>query len=69
VPRVADPQTTARLRELLDRLDEARAGLEQAESAEDAIDRLQQLADLAKEAQAEIDRARRAPPRGSAPGA
>jgi hypothetical protein len=56
---VADPETTARLRSLLDRLDEARGRLEQAESSEAAVDILQDLAELAKEAQAEIDRARR----------
>jgi hypothetical protein len=59
---VTNAETTARLRSLLDRLDEARRRLEEAESSEVAVDILHDLAELAKETQAEIDRVRRAGP-------
>jgi hypothetical protein len=66
---VAEAETTDRLRVLLDRLDEARRRLADAESSDDAVDVLQELSDLAKETQAEIERARReAPRRGAANG-
>jgi ATP phosphoribosyltransferase regulatory subunit HisZ len=60
---VSEPETAAQLRGLLERLDEARRRLEQAESSEAAVDILQDLADIAKETQATIDRARREGPR------
>ena len=56
-------ETTARLERLLERLDEARKRLEEAESSEQAVDVLQDLATLAKETQSEIDRARREGPK------
>lgn len=50
-----------RVRELLDRLEQARARLEEVDGDE-AVDVLRDLAELAKEVQAEIDRARRDEP-------
>lgn len=50
-----------RVQELLDRLEEARARLEDVEG-EEAVDVLRDLSELAKEVQAEIDRARRDEP-------
>ena len=50
-----------RVRELLDRLDQARARLEEVDGDE-AVDVLRDLAELAKEVQAEIDRTRRDEP-------
>jgi hypothetical protein len=55
---VSEPESVRRLEELLERLEKARAELENAEDPERAIDVLGELADLAKEVQAEIDRAR-----------
>jgi len=46
----------ARLQDLLDRLEEARRRLEQAEDSEAAVDVLQDLVRLAKDVQAEIER-------------
>jgi hypothetical protein len=60
---VSEPETAAQLRSLLERLDEARRRLEQAESSEAAVDILQDLAEIAKETQVTIDRARREGPR------
>ncbi|HVD65510.1 MAG TPA: hypothetical protein VNB65_01320 [Gaiellaceae bacterium] len=57
-----EPQSVARLQDLLDRLEKARAQLEATEDPEQAVDVLQSLAELAKEIQAEIDRARREGP-------
>ncbi len=58
-----EPQSVARLQELLERLERARAQLETTEGdPERAVDVLQSLADLAKEIQAEIDLARREGP-------
>lgn len=50
-----------RVRELLGRLEQARARLEEVDGDE-AVDVLRDLAELAKEVQAEIDRARRDEP-------
>ena len=47
-----------RVRTLLDRLEEARAKLEDVDGDE-AVDVLRDLSELAKEVQAEIDRSRR----------
>ena len=60
-------QTTARLQDLLDRLEIARAKLEAAQDSDAAVDVLQELVDLSKEVQAEIERQRSAGP--EAPGA
>ena len=58
-----EPESVARLQELLDRLDRAHAQLEATEGdPERAVDVLQSLAELAKEIQAEIDLARREGP-------
>ena len=57
-----EPKSVARLQDLLDRLEKARAQLEATEDPEQAVDVLQSLAELAKEIQAEIDRARREGP-------
>jgi predicted ribosome quality control (RQC) complex YloA/Tae2 family protein len=54
-----EPESVARLQDLLDRLEKARAQLEATEDPEKAVDLLQSLADLAKEIQGEIERARR----------
>ena len=51
--------STERLQSLLDRLEDARRRLEEAEDSEAAVDVLKDLAELAKEAQAEIERQRR----------
>jgi hypothetical protein len=50
-----------RLEELLERLEAARAELEQTEDPDRAVAILQDLAELAKEVQGEVDRARRDP--------
>ncbi len=47
-----------KVRDLLDRLEEVRARLEEVEG-EEAVDVLRDLSELAKEVQAEIDRVRR----------
>ena len=57
-----EPESVARLQDLLDRLEKARVQLEATEDPEQAVDILQSLADLAKEIQAEIERARREGP-------
>ena len=57
-----EPESVARLQDLLDRLEKARVQLEATEDPEQAVDVLQSLADLAKEIQAEIERARREGP-------
>lgn len=49
----------ARVEELLARLETAREELEHTEDAEAAIDLLNEIARLAREAQAEIERAKR----------
>lgn len=58
-----EPESVARLQELLDRLERAHTQLEATEGdPERAVDVLQGLAELAKEIQAEIDLARREGP-------
>jgi uncharacterized coiled-coil DUF342 family protein len=57
-----EPESVARLQQLLERLEQARRQLEATEDPEEAVDVLQSLAELAKEIQAEIDRARREGP-------
>lgn len=63
---MADPETTARLRSLIERLEDARERLERAEDSAGAVDVLQDIAELAKETQAEIERARRGGPEDEA---
>ena len=55
----AEPDAVARLQELLEKVEAARAALETADDPERAVEILQELADLAKEVQAEVERARR----------
>ena len=58
-----EPESVARLQELIERLERARTLLEATEGdPERAVDVLQSLAELAKEIQAEIDLARREGP-------
>jgi hypothetical protein len=52
-------ESVARLEELLKRLEDARAQLEQTDDADHAVEALRRLAEVAKEVQAEIERARR----------
>jgi len=47
-----EPESVARLQELLDRLEKARAQLEATEDPEQAVDVLQSLAELLRERQA-----------------
>jgi hypothetical protein len=54
-----EPDAVARLQELLEKVESARAELEGTEDPERAVQILQELADLAKEVQAEVERARR----------
>jgi len=54
-----EPDAVARLQELLEKVESARAQLETADDPERAVEILQELADLAKEVQAEVERARR----------
>jgi predicted ribosome quality control (RQC) complex YloA/Tae2 family protein len=56
---VNEPDSVARLQELLEKVDAARAQLERTEDPEQAVEVLQELAELAKEVQAEVERARR----------
>jgi hypothetical protein len=55
----AEPDALARLQELLEKVEAARAELETADDPERAVQVLQELADLAKEVQAEVELARR----------
>jgi hypothetical protein len=55
----AEPDAVARLQELLEKVEAARAELETADDPERAVQVLQELADLAKEVQAEVELARR----------
>ena len=55
----SEPDAVARLQELLEKVEAARAALETADDPERAVEILQELADLAKEVQAEVERARR----------
>ncbi|HEX5468087.1 MAG TPA: hypothetical protein VFW80_03465 [Gaiellaceae bacterium] len=58
-----EPESVARLQELLERLERARAQLDATEGdPEQAVDVLQSLAELAKEIQSEIELARREGP-------
>ena len=59
---MSDPEPVARLQTLLDRLESARAELEQTEDADRAVAILQELAELAKQVQAEVEKARREAP-------
>ena len=54
-----DEASAVRLRDLLERLDQARERLEHVDDSDSAVDILQDIADLAKETQVEIERARR----------
>jgi hypothetical protein len=56
---VSEQDAVARLQELLDKVESARAELEGVQDPERAVQVLQELADLAKEVQAEVERARR----------
>jgi hypothetical protein len=56
---VNEPDSVARLQELLEKVEAARADLERSEDPERAVEVLQRLAELAKEVQAEVERARR----------
>ena len=55
----SEPDAVARLQELLEKVEAARAALETPDDPERAVEILQELADLAKEVQAEVERARR----------
>ena len=58
-----EPDSVARLQELIERLERARTQLEATEGdPEQAVEVLQTLADLSKEIQGEIDLARREGP-------
>jgi hypothetical protein len=59
VSHVSEPDAVARLQELLEKVESARAELETADDPERAVQVLQELADLAKEVQTEVERARR----------
>jgi len=56
---VSEPDAVARLQELLEKVEAARAELEGTDDPERAVQVLQELAELAKEVQAEVERARR----------
>ncbi|MGH3011354.1 MAG: hypothetical protein ACRDLZ_03470 [Gaiellaceae bacterium] len=56
---MSEPDAVARLEDLLEKVESARAELETADEPERAVQILQELADLAKEVQAEVERARR----------
>ncbi len=56
---MSEPDAVARLQELLEKVEAARAELEGTDDPERAVQILQELADLAKEVQAEVERARR----------
>jgi hypothetical protein len=66
---VSADETTTRLQGLLDRAQDLRRRLDEADTAEAAVDLVQELTELAKETQAELDRAQRAvqAPKGDAP--
>jgi hypothetical protein len=59
---MSEPQSVARLQELLGRLERTLGELEGTEDSEQAVERLGDMAELAREVQAEIDRARREGP-------
>jgi chromosome segregation ATPase len=54
-----EPDAVARLQELLEKVESARAELEEVDDSEQAVQILQQLSGLAKEVQAEVERASR----------
>jgi hypothetical protein len=56
---VSGPDAVARLQELLEKVETARAQLEASDDPERAVEILQELAELAKEVQAEVENARR----------
>jgi hypothetical protein len=56
---VSGPDAVARLQELLEKVESARAQLEASDDPERAVEILQELAELAKEVQAEVENARR----------
>jgi hypothetical protein len=56
---VTAEESLARAESLLERLDAARARLEETDDPERAIELLAELSELAKEVQAEIERAKR----------
>ncbi len=56
---MSEPDAVARLQELLEKVESARAQLEATDDPERAVEILQELAELAKEVQAEVDNARR----------
>ena len=56
---MSEPDAVARLQELLEKVESARAQLESVDDPERAVEILQELADLAKEVQAEVENARR----------
>jgi len=57
---VSTEESLTKVEELLARLESVRGLLEQTDDPDRAIDILQELAELAKEAEAELQRARRA---------
>ena len=59
---MSEPESVARLQELLQRLEKTLGDLEATEDSEQAVERLGDMAELAREVQAEIDRARREGP-------
>jgi hypothetical protein len=63
---VSEPESVARLQELLERLETTLGELEATEDSEQAVERLGDMAELAREVQAEIDRARREGPDANA---
>jgi hypothetical protein len=64
---VSDPDSAAKLQELLAKLESTLAELEASADSEDAVDRLGELADLAREVQAEVETLRREAPEADAP--
>jgi exonuclease VII small subunit len=56
---VSEPDAVARLQELLEKVETARAQLEASNDPERAVEIIQELAELAKEVQAEVENARR----------
>jgi predicted ribosome quality control (RQC) complex YloA/Tae2 family protein len=53
------PDAVARLQDLLEKVESARAQLEATDDPERPVEILQELAELAKEVQAEVENARR----------
>ena len=63
---MSEPESVARLEDLLKRLETTLAELESTEDPEGAVERLGEMAERAREVQAEIDRARREGPDANA---